>query len=122
MAAQPGARPMETVLAGTGGCTAYDVVLILKRSRHDVQGCQVRLQAAARRQTDQGVHEDPTCASWSPAGPAEAAVACHQAVARAYCSAHGDAGQDRRVTTPFGSSPDDRATALVCFDGAAPPA
>ncbi len=34
-------RPMETVLAGTGGCTAYDVVLILKRGRHDVRGCQV---------------------------------------------------------------------------------
>ena len=31
-------RPMETVLAGTGGCTAYDVVLILKRGRHDVRG------------------------------------------------------------------------------------
>lgn len=38
-------RPMETVLAGTGGCTAYDVVLILKRGRHDVRGCQVRLEA-----------------------------------------------------------------------------
>jgi len=38
-------RPMETVLAGTGGCTAYDVVLILKRGRHAVSGCQVRLQA-----------------------------------------------------------------------------
>ena len=38
-------RPMETVLAGTGGCTAYDVVLILKRGRHDVRGCQVRMQA-----------------------------------------------------------------------------
>ncbi|MBV8604748.1 MAG: OsmC family protein [Pelomonas sp.] len=38
-------RPMETVLAGTGGCTAYDVVLILKRGRHDVRGCSVRLQA-----------------------------------------------------------------------------
>ena len=38
-------RPMETVLAGTGGCTAYDVVMILKRGRHDVRGCQVRLQA-----------------------------------------------------------------------------
>ncbi|HEY4081453.1 MAG TPA: OsmC family protein [Burkholderiaceae bacterium] len=38
-------RPMETVLAGTGGCTAYDVVLILKRGRHDVQGCQVKLTA-----------------------------------------------------------------------------
>jgi putative redox protein len=34
-------RPMETVLAGTGGCTAYDVVLILKRGRYDVRGCQV---------------------------------------------------------------------------------
>jgi putative redox protein len=38
-------RPLETVLAGTGGCTAYDVVLILKRGRHDVRGCQVKLTA-----------------------------------------------------------------------------
>ena len=38
-------RPMETVLAGTGGCTAYDVVLILKRGRQDVRGCQVKLKA-----------------------------------------------------------------------------
>lgn len=38
-------RPMETVLAGTGGCTAYDVVLILQRGRHDVRGCKVQLKA-----------------------------------------------------------------------------
>lgn len=38
-------RPMEMVLLGTGGCTAYDVVLILKRGRHDVRGCDVRLIA-----------------------------------------------------------------------------
>ncbi len=38
-------RPMETVLAGTGGCTAYDVVLILKRGRHAVSGCQVKVTA-----------------------------------------------------------------------------
>jgi putative redox protein len=38
-------RPMEMVLLGTGGCTAYDVVLILKRSRQDVRGCEVRLEA-----------------------------------------------------------------------------
>jgi putative redox protein len=38
-------RPMETVLAGTGACAAYDVVLILKRGRHDVRGCEVKLQA-----------------------------------------------------------------------------
>jgi putative redox protein len=36
-------RPMEMVLLGTGACTAYDVVLILKRGRHDVRGCEVRL-------------------------------------------------------------------------------
>ena len=38
-------RPMETLLAGAGACTAYDVVLILKRGRHDVTGCEVRVQA-----------------------------------------------------------------------------
>ena len=38
-------RPMETVLAGTGGCTAYDVVLILQRGRHDVRACKVALKA-----------------------------------------------------------------------------
>jgi putative redox protein len=44
-------RPMETVLAGTGACTAYDVVLILKRGRHDVTGCSVKL-SAERATTD----------------------------------------------------------------------
>ena len=38
-------RPMETLLAGAGGCTAYDVVLILKRGRHAVTACEVRLSA-----------------------------------------------------------------------------
>ena len=36
-------RPMETVLAGTGACSAYDVMLILKRGRHDVHGCRVEV-------------------------------------------------------------------------------
>jgi putative redox protein len=44
-------RPMETVLAGTGACTAYDVVLILKRGRHDVRGCQAKL-TSERAQTE----------------------------------------------------------------------
>lgn len=38
-------RPMETVLAGAAGCTAYDVVLILKRGRHKVTGCTVKVDA-----------------------------------------------------------------------------
>ena len=36
-------RPMEMVLLGTGGCTAYDVVVILKKSGQDVAGCEVKL-------------------------------------------------------------------------------
>ena len=46
-----GPRPMETVLVGTGGCTAFDVVLILKRSRQDVTGCHIELDAD-RAETD----------------------------------------------------------------------
>jgi putative redox protein len=38
-------RPMEMVLLGTGGCTAYNVVLILKRAREQVQKCDVSLKA-----------------------------------------------------------------------------
>ncbi|MGA7985484.1 MAG: OsmC family protein [Burkholderiales bacterium] len=38
-------RPMELVLAGTGGCTAYDVVLILRKSGQEVTGCEVKLSA-----------------------------------------------------------------------------
>jgi len=44
-------RPMELVLAGTGGCTAFDVVLILKKGRHAVTGCEVSLEAE-RAETD----------------------------------------------------------------------
>jgi len=44
-------RPMEMVLAGTGGCTAYDVVVILKKSGQDVTGCEVKL-TAERAPTD----------------------------------------------------------------------
>jgi putative redox protein len=38
-------RPMEMVLLGTGGCTAYDVVVILKKSGQDVTGCEVKLES-----------------------------------------------------------------------------
>ena len=44
-------RPMETLLAGAGGCTAYDVVLILKRGRQPVTGCSLKI-SAERAETD----------------------------------------------------------------------
>lgn len=40
-----GPRPMEMVLAGTGGCSTFDVVLILKKGRHAVSSCDVTLKA-----------------------------------------------------------------------------
>ena len=40
-----GPSPMELVLIGTGGCTAFDVVEILKKGRHAVTDCQVELEA-----------------------------------------------------------------------------
>lgn len=38
-------RPMELVLAGTGACTAYDVVLILRKSGQDVRHCDVHMSS-----------------------------------------------------------------------------
>ncbi|REG84868.1 OsmC family protein [Marinomonas pollencensis] len=40
-----GVRPMELLLAGLGGCTSYDVVNILKKSRQDVVSCVAKIDA-----------------------------------------------------------------------------
>jgi putative redox protein len=44
-------RPMELLLAGMGGCSAFDVVTILKKGRHDVRGCAIAI-SADRAETD----------------------------------------------------------------------
>lgn len=44
-------RPMEMVLLGAGGCAAYDVVVILRKSGQDIRGCEARL-VAERASTD----------------------------------------------------------------------
>ncbi len=40
-----GVRPMEMLLLGLGGCTQFDVLLILRKGRHEVTGCEVELEA-----------------------------------------------------------------------------
>ncbi len=40
-----GLRPMEMLLLGMGGCAAFDVVSILKKSRQTIQDCEVLLTA-----------------------------------------------------------------------------
>lgn len=48
-----GMRPMETVLIGTGGCTAYDVVHILKKGRTAIADCVVEIEAERAAQDPQ---------------------------------------------------------------------
>ena len=40
-----GPRPMEMLLLGTGACSSYDVVSILKKARQDISGCEVTVSA-----------------------------------------------------------------------------
>ena len=40
-----GFRPMEMLLMGLGGCTAFDVVTILRKGRHQVMACEVDIEA-----------------------------------------------------------------------------
>lgn len=39
-----GVRPMEMLLLGLGGCTAFDVVMILEKAREKVTGCEIELE------------------------------------------------------------------------------
>ena len=95
-------RPMETVLAGTGGCTAYDVVLILKRGRHDVRACSVKL-TTERADTDPKVftkiHMHFTVTGKDiPPGAVERAIAMSHDT---YCSASIMLGKTADITTSF---------------------
>ena len=100
-------RPMETVLAGTGGCTAYDVVLILKRGRHDVRGCTVKL-TSERAPSDPKVftrihmHFHLT-GHGLPAGAVERAIALSR---EKYCSASIMLAKTAGITTSFEVVPD----------------
>ena len=95
-------RPMETVLAGTGGCTAYDVVLILKRGRQDVRGCSVRL-SSERAETDPKVFTKIQM-HFTLTGKDLSASAVERAIAMShekYCSASIMLGKTADITTSF---------------------
>ncbi len=50
-----GIRPMEMILLGLGGCSSFDVVSILKKSRQNITNCQVEI-TAERAETDPKVY------------------------------------------------------------------
>jgi putative redox protein len=95
-------RPMETVLAGTGGCTAYDVVLILKRGRQRVSGCTVKIDAQ-RADTEPKVftrihmHFTVSGKSLSQAAVARAIQMSHDK----YCSASAMLAKTAQMSTAF---------------------
>jgi putative redox protein len=95
-------RPMETVLAGTGACTAYDVVLILQRGRHDVRGCQVKV-TSERAATDPKVftkihmHFVVSGLGLSEAAVGRAIRMSHEK----YCSASIMLGKTAEISTGF---------------------
>jgi len=95
-------RPMETVLAGAGGCAAYDVVLILRRGRHDVAGCEVRLQAERAAAdpkvfTRIGMHFVVSGRGLSEEVVARAVALSHDK----YCSATAMLGKTAQIETSF---------------------
>ena len=95
-------RPMETFLAGAGGCTCYDVVLILKRGRHAVQGCSVKL-TAERAEVDPKVFTKINM-HFTVTGKGIPAVAVERAIAMShdkYCSATIILGKTAEITMSF---------------------
>lgn len=95
-------RPMETVLAGTGGCTAYDVVLILRRGRQQVTGCSVKIEAE-RAETEPKVftrihmHFTVSGKALNEAAVARAIQLSHEK----YCSASAMLAKTAEMTTGF---------------------
>jgi putative redox protein len=95
-------RPMETVLAGTGGCAAYDVVLILQRGRHDVRACQVVLRSE-RAPSDPKVFTKIHM-HFTVSGVALTEAAVERAVKMShekYCSASQMLAKTAQITTSF---------------------
>jgi len=95
-------RPLELLLAGTGGCTAYDVVLILKRGRHDVRGCTVKL-SAERADTDPKVFTHINL-HFTVTGRGVPVLAVERAIAMShdkYCSASVMLGKTAQIATSF---------------------
>ena len=95
-------RPMETVLAGTAGCTAYDVVLILKRGRHDIRGCQVKV--VSERSTSDPKVFTKIHFHFSLSGKDIPAQAVERAIRMShdkYCSASIMLGKTAEITTSF---------------------
>jgi putative redox protein len=97
-----GVRPMEMLLLGMGGCSEFDVVHILKKSRQDVRFCEVEL-TAERAETEPKVFTR-IHAHFRVGGPGLSDKAVERAVklsAEKYCSASIMLGAMAEITHSF---------------------
>ncbi|MCA1978068.1 MAG: OsmC family protein [Thiobacillus sp.] len=97
-----GVRPMEMLLMGLGGCSAFDVVLILRKSRQQITDCVADL-SATRADTDPKVftkihvHFTVTGKSLDPKRVEQAV----KLSAEKYCSASIMLGKMAEITHDF---------------------
>lgn len=97
-----GIRPMEMLLLGLGGCTAFDVVLILKRGREPVNGCTVAIEAE-RADSDPKVFTKIHL-KYALSGRGLSAAKVERAIALSkekYCSASIMLGATASITTEY---------------------
>lgn len=97
-----GPRPMEMLLLGLGGCTAFDVVDILKKGRHPVKDCEVQISAERAETVPKVFTRIQVHYVVSGGGLSEAAV--RRAVslsAEKYCSASIMLGKTAEITHDF---------------------
>jgi putative redox protein len=95
-------RPMELLLAGAGGCTSFDVIMILRRGRQDVVGCSVKLVAERAAEDPKvfiriGMHFVVTGRGLKP----EAVERAIRLSAEKYCSASIMIGKTATITHDF---------------------
>jgi len=97
-----GVRPMEMLLIGMGGCASFDVVHILRKGRHDIRGCEARLEAE-RAESDPKVFTRIHL-HFVVTGKSLTAAAVERAVklsAEKYCSASIMIGKTAEITHDF---------------------
>lgn len=97
-----GPRPMEMLLMGMGGCTAVDVVSILRKARQDLRGCEIEI-AAERADSDPKVFTQ-IHVHFILTGQELSAKHIERAIhlsAEKYCSASIMLGQTAKITHTF---------------------
>lgn len=97
-----GFRPLSLLLVGLAGCTAMDVISILRKKRQDVTGLQVRVEAE-RAQEHPKIYTDIVLEFIVQGhGVAEGAVARAIDLSETkYCSASGMLSKAARITTRY---------------------